>query len=626
MSRIFAVIGNNNFDKEICINRLVRGWQTQADCRAEALDEAGITLAQAANKPVVGTFQHISCVIDGVVIDGNGTPVNKMPDVLAERIASADFETVIKSINGNFCIMAFDHKKHILWVARDRIGIRPCYYINNKDVFASASRPGVLLAVPGVSKKINNSYAALFASSHYRTFDNDRSSSPYADIKQLPGGHIIRVENNVPHIQCYWKLEAKPNFTAPEDELAEQYCELFQEVVKDNLELTDKVAFTLSGGLDSSSVMASSVKYLKQKQHAFSSIYDDPTFDESAEIASMLDTSVEQWHQTKLGQVDLFSIVGDMIKAHDEPVATATWLAHWLVCKDVADGGFSFLYGGLGGDELNAGEYEYFFPHFADLSHSDDKDELNTNIDYWAKYHDHPVWHKNRAVAEEKMKILTNLNNPGECKTDYQRLLRYEKTLNPDFFELKNFHLDNTTPFKSYLKTRTWQDLFVETAPCCLRAEDRQTQAYGLMNIDPFYDYRLVEFMFRIPGSMKIRNGVTKILLRKAMKNILPEETRTRIKKTGWNAPAHIWFTGKQADSLKDMIRSTDFCAKDIYNIDETERLINEHIDIIASGKNMENHMMFLWQLLNLELWLKDLRNIDAMDNKNLNIKYITRK
>lgn len=96
-------------------------------------------------------------------------------------------------------------------------------------------------------------------------------------------------------------------------------------------------------------------------------------------------------------------------------------------------------------------------------------------------------------------------------------------------------------PFTSYLKTRTWQDLSRGNG-AVLRAEDRQTSAFGLQNIVPFFD-RLIEFMFSVPGSLKIRDGVTKGLLREAMRGILPEETRTRIKKTGWNAPAHLWFS-----------------------------------------------------------------------------------
>ena len=128
-------------------------------------------------------------------------------------------------------------------------------------------------------------------------------------------------------------------------------------------------------------------------------------------------------------------------------------------------------------------------------------------------------------------------------------------------------------PFRTYLKNRTYQDLFRETAPCCLRAEDRQTAAFGLEHFDPFLDHRLLELMFRVPGKMKIRDGVTKILLRRAMQGILPEETRTRIKKSGWNAPAHVWFSGSNAARLRDLVASRAFRERGIYDVEEVEHL-----------------------------------------------------
>ena len=114
--------------------------------------------------------------------------------------------------------------------------------------------------------------------------------------------------------------------------------------------------------------------------------------------------------------------------------------------------------------------------------------------------------------------------------------------------------------------------------------------------------------MFSIPGELKIKNGITKILLRQAMKDILPEETRTRIKKTGWNAPANKWFSeGKSAQALGDLIDSKLFKERGIYNINNVKKLFKEHADLVRSNEPKENHMMFFWQLINLELWIEQL-------------------
>jgi len=90
----------------------------------------------------------------------------------------------------------------------------------------------------------------------------------------------------------------------------------------------------------------------------------------------------------------------------------------------------------------------------------------------------------------------------------------------------------------------------------------------------------------------------------------LPDETRTRIKKTGWNAPGDLWFSGAGRDLLHDMIGASDFRAAHVYDVDELRRLIDEHDQIVKSGRPAENHMMLLWQLVNLELWLRWLDDL----------------
>ena len=165
-------------------------------------------------------------------------------------------------------------------------------------------------------------------------------------------------------------------------------------------------------------------------------------------------------------------------------------------------------------------------------------------------------------------------------------------------------------PFPSYLKNRAFQDMFRETLPCCLRAQDRHGAALGIETINPFLDHELVEFMFRVGGSLKIRDGVTKQLLRLATVGILPEATRTRVKKTGWNAPAHVWFSKRTLGDLRDRVRSAAFRDRGIYDPGAVMALIDDHVRIVESGAAEENHMMFLWQLLNLECWLDAIGEI----------------
>ena len=356
--------------------------------------------------------------------------------------------------------------------------------------------------------------------------------------------------------------------------------------------------------MDSSSVLACAVSVKGAKQPAFSAVYEDGTYDESGEIRSMLDTAVECWNPVNVDSPDVFGLVRRMIDVHDEPVATATWLSHFLLCEEVASQGFGSLFGGLGGDELNAGEYEHFFYYFADLRASGQEKQLDHEVQMWMHYHDHPIFRKGPDVMEDGLSRLVDMNRPGRCLADRLRMSRYASAVNPEYFDLEDFEPAMDHPFTSYLKNRAYQDIFRETSPCSLRAEDRTATAFAIDRHAPFFDHRLVEFMFRVPGRLKIRDGVTKRLLRRAMRGLLPEETRTRVKKTGWNAPAHLWFSGAGREPLMDLVHSRSFRERGIYNVNETMRIIEDHQTIVSAGNATENHMMFLWQLVNLELWL----------------------
>jgi asparagine synthase (glutamine-hydrolysing) len=518
------------------------------------------------------------------------------------------FADALARVNGDFAVALFDAGSATLWLGRDRFGVKPLYYAETPSLFAYASQPRGLLALPDVPAEIDRRFAALFAASHYRTIDNDPDRSPYAAIRQLPAGHLLELRNGTIRVARWWDLVEEPEWSEDEAALAERYRALLIDAVRRRLSAAERPAFTLSGGMDSSSILAAAVEIGGDRRHAYSSVYADKTYDESQEIRAMLAEKVAAWHPVRIGDdIDVFALIGEMVAAHDEPVATATWLSHYLLCREVARDGCGALFGGLGGDELNAGEYEYFIFRFADLRAAGREAELRHEIACWARHHDHPIFRKDAAAAEAALARLTDPARRGRVRTDRARLTRYYAALDPAFFDLSDFAPVLDHPFASWLKNRTWQDIYRETAPCCLRAEDRQCAAFGLDHFDPFFDHRLVEFMFRVPGDMKIRDGVTKRLLREVMRGLLPEETRTRIKKTGWNAPAHRWFSGHGLERLKDLVASRPFRERGIYRVAEVERLIDEHAAIVASGASRENHMMFLWQLVNLETWLAGL-------------------
>ena len=124
-------------------------------------------------------------------------------------------------------------------------------------------------------------FTGLFAGSHYRTIDNNRQSSPFYEISQLPAAHYLVYKNGYCRTCEYWSLKEKESLSLSDNELAEYYKSLLIDAVGRRIEQVENPAFTLSGGLDSSSVLSCAVEYTGEKQIAFSSTYEDPTFDES---------------------------------------------------------------------------------------------------------------------------------------------------------------------------------------------------------------------------------------------------------------------------------------------------------------------------------------------------------
>jgi len=619
MSRIAGIISNEPLNIKELASKMEAGITSNSSWHGQALNAGkfGVFVWAGWRTPEISRFGAVIVAIDGLFY--NRQEIDLMLGIengcndtyrFNQLYGRFGFEDSLKKINGDFSISLFNEDTEELFIARDRFGVKPLYYVNSPSHFAFASRPRGLFCVPGLTKEPNRRFVAIFAGAHYRYIDNVSDESPYKQIRQLPAAHFLRVLKGRLHIQRYWDLYEQPNFDKGEAELAAEYQNLLIDSVDKRINsVSGRSAFTLSGGLDSSSVLSCAVHSTGQKQTAFSTVYHDKTYDESEDIKSMLKSKVQKWNPVEVDVPNLFDLVDGMVRDHDEPVATATWLSHYVLCNEVSNAGFKNLFGGLGGDELNAGEYEHFFFHFADLKSADKENQYSHEVEKWAEYHNHPIFKKNRSVAEMSLQRMVDIKKPGICIPHIYENSRYQNTINKDYFDLGTFRPEMDHPFKSYLKNRTYQDIFRETAPCCLRAEDRQTTKFNIDHIDPFFDHRLAEFMFRIPGELKINGGVTKVLLRKAMKEILPEETRNRVAKTGWNAPAHLWFsTEKFSQELGDLINSNFFKDLQIYNICMVKSLFDEHRKIVKLSENSENHMMFFWQLINIITWLKIIK------------------
>lgn len=572
---------------------------------------AGLAAASPEDRAALGPFR---LVFDGMLYNAEALPEPVGPDSDAARVLAAiERHGVLQAlalINGDFALALLDTRSGALTLARDRFGVRPLYHTAAGLPVAFASRPRCLLALSGISREPDRRFLQAAAATHYRFPDTDPLRSPFRDIIQVPAGHAVTLVDGTVSRDRFADIAAGPPPSGTARDQAEAYLELLRDSVERRLNRATKPVFTLSGGLDSSTVAAMAHRITGVPQPSISSVHSDETYDERREIMDVVNAGLVDWHPVEIDDPDLFGVLSRIADHHDQPIPTATWMNHFLLGQRIDELGYRSVFGGLGGDEQHAGEYDYFFYFFADLRAAGKDELLGREVEAWIKNHDHPIFQKSREVAERTMAILTDASHPGRCRANTDLLYRYQDILDPELRDLDGLIRDYPAPTESYLASHMRNELLFNTMPCCLRAGDRNAAALGLTEFHPFLDFRLFEFMLALPGEAKIRNGVTKAFAREAYKGLLPEATRTRVTKTGWNAPAHQWFTGAGREALLDMISSRRFIERGIYDTMALRALIDQHAEIVDERGSREDHMMVLWQVVTLEMWL---RSVDEM-------------
>lgn len=500
---------------------------------------------------------------------------------------------------GDFAFALLDARRGRLVCGRDRVGVRPLYYAIARGGFVFASEIKGLLQHPAVKAVPDWETVFFYAGTHYRYIDRDQTGSFYAGIRQVPPAHLVIWEGGQARSRRYWDLDPAAAWDAADMVGARRRLqELLEDGVRRRLPVDGaRAGFTVSSGMDSSSVASLAAHLGGRRVDLYSTTVDDPEYDETPHLAPLVDRWGTGLRRVPVSGADLVKGLPALVAQHDEPVCTATWFAHRLLAEAAAREGVEVLFGGLGGDECMAGEYEHFFFYFADLRARGDEARLAREVAAWQRHHDHPAFRKNPEVLARAFTAWIDWDRPGVNRLDEVRFGAYQGALAPDFRARHARRPAMTHPFRSYLANRCYQDLSSETTPPCLRAQDRNAAAHGMEVQLPFLDHRIIELAFALPGDFKYRDGVTKQILRDAMEGLLPAATRARVEKTGWNAPAHRWFREEAREPLADLIASRTFRERGVYDVAAVERVFREHTEGRA------NHAMFLWQVWNLETW-----------------------
>lgn len=504
-----------------------------------------------------------------------------------------------RHFQGMFAFAVWDAAKGELFIARDRIGIKPLYYsvVDQQLIFASEIK--ALLACPKVERKLNRQ--ALY---HY--LGHEFVPGPmtmFEGIHKLPAGHLLRWKNGALQIESWWDLSyPDPSDLTDPREAIEQVQFLLEQAVKSRLVSDVPLGAFLSGGLDSSAIVAMMRKHVTGTLRTFTIGYEDKSFSELDYAKTVSDQFGTESHVLMVNDMTP-ELIERSIWHLDEPMTDLSSIPLMLLCEK-AKQDVSVILSGEGGDEIFAG-YDRF-----------KASKLNSYYRMIPK------------IVREKMvaPLLLSLPDQPQKKGIVNMLKRFvEGSLLPEeaaqirwqFFSSPQLERNLFTeafkedvtfdPFgplracreRCNTTDRVNAELYLDTrfvmVDSVLMKVDKMSMASALEIRVPFLDHRLVEGMARIPGNLKLKGMETKSIFRKALEDYLPKHIVYRGKQ-GYSLPVkHLLRNELQAYMTTTLMESP--VIRENMNLPYVQTLIQEHVD------QKHNHNHVLWGLLNIAIW-----------------------
>ena len=514
----------------------------------------------------------------------------------------ADF---VKELRGMFAIAIWDGRKKKLVLTRDRVGKKPLFYSDNGRFLAFASELNSLLAA-GVDRDID-----LRAVDAYLTLQYIPSPlSIFKSVKKLEPASLLTLENGKVSIEKYWDLPlGAPKLDLPLAEVKERlYGELF-EATKIRLMSEVPLGAFLSGGIDSSVVVALMAKSSPQPVKTFSIGFKEARFSElgyARQVAEMYGTK----HTEFIVEANMADVLEKLVRHYGEPYADSSALPSYFVSRETKRE-VTVALNGDGGDEAFGGYLRYVAMKLDDYTRAIPavvrKAMLNTIRLLPQKAPYGVFWRAAKLMKASMMpdpscRYLSTICYFGPDEKEGLFSPAYQKALGKDIRYGERYITD-------LFKAVTEQDLmgklsyvdFKSYLPECLMAKmDIASMANSLETRSPFLDQKVIEFAYRLPSDLKLKgvNG-TKWILKETFKDMLPKQIYSR-GKMGFGIPLGPWFRGELKDHWAGTCLSAKALGRGYFNKEHLFKLWDEH----QSGAR--DHGYKLWALLMLELWHKE--------------------
>jgi len=528
--------------------------------------------------------------------------------------SNSDTETVIhlyeeygrnclKYLRGMFAFAIWDEAKNRLFLARDRIGKKPLYYFRNNQSLIFASEIKAILKDSIVPREVNKE-----AIHYYLTYNYvPNPQTAFENIFKLPPAHFLVWENGRINMERYWQLQYEPKINLSEKEACQQILTRLEETTKIRLISDVPLGVFLSGGADSSTIVALMSKLTRKPVKTFSVGFEESSHNELP-FAQIVAKTFGTEHHEFLVKPKALEVLPELVWHYGEPFADSSALPAFYVAQMAKDY-VKVALNGDGGDENFGGYRRYYFDRFiryySGIPSAIRKRILNKIIKAFP-FTDSSFLN----LFLQKLKVLTKTSSDLPAQRHLWLLYWFnyglaEKIYSPDF----KLHVEGKTPLdimtKSYesfgrfsnsvdnmisveINTYLPDDLLVKMDVACM--------ANSLEPRSPLLDHKFMEFAATLPADFKIKNGERKYIFKKALEKILPKEIIYR-RKRGFTPPVDQWFRGQMKNYAYEVLLDSKTLSRNYFKKEGITRLLDDHC------RRKINYGEAIWALVFLELW-----------------------
>ena len=515
-------------------------------------------------------------------------------------------EECVDRLRGMFAFAIWDSREKELFLARDRFGIKPLFYARHNGLFYFASEIKAILADPEFPRDVDEGAIACYFTLSYIP----APYSIYSSVRKLLPGHTLTWRNGRVSTRRYWDLHFVPEHDKTEKYFIEEFLGILEEAVKMHLISDVPLGAFLSGGIDSSAMVAMMSKVSKERVNTF-------TIGFGGEVGGYLDERkyalmVARRYSTNHREYEVLpepeGLVEKIVRAFDEPFADDSTIPSYFVCK-IAREHVTVTLSGLGGDEALGGYERYLGFMLRSLYNRIPfffrEQIFRTMIDKFPERADghYTINHMKRFMRSASLSPdlayfgFVSRINPDLSQSLYADSEKYKKYYEQcrDIIQ-SNFNSTSVSGKGDAIDRAFYCDVKTYLPDDILSVTDRMSMHHSLEVRVPYLDHKLFEFCARIPSEMKMKWFRKKYLFKKAVKPLLPKEVVDH-RKQGFIGPMTQWLKKDLKPFALESLSKKNLDKHGLLNYSTVQRILNEHF----AGK--EIHDTLIWSLLVFQVW-----------------------